>query len=148
MAIRRNDVLWPAEAQATFLFPERVGPVCRADLVDEFFEISGTRVSIRESAVLLHTKTRLDAWQTWSELTGASLTGCTSKTFEHFYFSLQAAAAGVGAAIGPWQLVRAEIESGMLAAPMGFAEDGSGYYLLSTEIVENSLIRKRPANPS
>jgi DNA-binding transcriptional LysR family regulator len=39
--------------------------------------------------------------------------------------------AGLGLAIGPWQLVRDDIASGVLAAPTGFVEDGSRYCLLS-----------------
>jgi DNA-binding transcriptional LysR family regulator len=38
--------------------------------------------------------------------------------FDHFYFSLQAAVAGLGVAIGPWHLVRDDLESGVLVAPM------------------------------
>ena len=51
--------------------------------------------------------------------------------FEHFYFSLQAAAAGLGVAIAPWQLVRDDLDSGLLLAPCGFVDDGSAYCLLS-----------------
>ena len=57
------------------------------------------------------------------------------QTFDHFYFSLQAAVAGAGVAIGPWNLVRDDIESGVLVAPMGFVEDGSDYCLLTPEPV-------------
>ena len=39
--------------------------------------------------------------------------------------------AGLGVAIGPWHLVRDDIESGLLVAPLGFVEDGSCYCLLS-----------------
>lgn len=39
--------------------------------------------------------------------------------------------AGLGVAIGPWHLVRDDIESGVLVAPVGFIEDGSNYCLLS-----------------
>jgi len=53
------------------------------------------------------------------------------QSFEHFYFSIQAAVAGLGVAIGPWHLVRDDIQSGVLAAPLGFIEDGSRYCLLS-----------------
>ncbi|MGG2143069.1 hypothetical protein [Symbiopectobacterium sp. RP] len=44
---------------------------------------------------------------------------------------LQAAVAGLGVAIGPWQLLRDDIASGVLAAPLGFVEEGSCYCLLS-----------------
>lgn len=51
--------------------------------------------------------------------------------FEHFYLSLQAASAGIGVAIGSWQMVRDDIAGGALAAPAGFVDDGSRYALLS-----------------
>ena len=36
-------------------------------------------------------------------------------------------------AIGPWHLVRDDLDSGVLAAPLGFVEDGSRYCLLSPQ---------------
>jgi DNA-binding transcriptional LysR family regulator len=45
------------------------------------------------------------------------------------------AQAGVGVAIGPWQLVRDDVEAGVLVAPLGFVADGSGYHLLSPEAI-------------
>jgi DNA-binding transcriptional LysR family regulator len=53
------------------------------------------------------------------------------QSFEHFYFSLQAAVAGLGVAIGPLHLVGDDIKSGMLVAPLGFVEDGSRYVLMT-----------------
>lgn len=41
--------------------------------------------------------------------------------------------AGLGVAIGPWHLVRDDLDSGVLAAPLGFIEDGSRYCLLSPQ---------------
>jgi LysR family transcriptional regulator, glycine cleavage system transcriptional activator len=141
MAIRRNDVSWPEETHSQLLFAERVGPVCRPDLVCHFFSDEKGSLHLSDSATRLHTNTRPEAWSTWNTLTGQPSTGRLSKSFEHFYFSLQAAAAGVGVAIGPWQLVRTEVENGILAAPLGFVEDGSGYYLLSTEPFAESKVR-------
>ena len=57
--------------------------------------------------------------------------------FDHFYFSLKAAVAGLGVAIGPWRLVCDDLESGVLVAPMGFVEDGSHYCLLTPEPVKD-----------
>jgi len=31
---------------------------------------------------------------------------------------------------GPWALVQQEVEAGILVAPFGFLEDGTGYHLL------------------
>lgn len=38
LAIRRNDFAWPGSLHATPLFAERIGPVCRPDKVDTFFD--------------------------------------------------------------------------------------------------------------
>ncbi|PQV44445.1 LysR family transcriptional regulator [Paraburkholderia sp. BL21I4N1] len=142
MAIRRNDVQWSVDVEATCLFTERVGPVCRPEYAPDFFDAADDGWRLKDAAPLLHTRTRPNAWQTWAKLT--SCTGnaalAAGKSFEHFYFSLQAAAAGVGVAIGPWQLVRREIESGLLAAPMAFVEDGSAYYLLARTPIEESNV--------
>lgn len=86
---------------------------------------------LREDAVLLHTRTRPDAWETWARLADRSCEARRSQSFEHFYISLQAAIAGIGVAVGPWQLVRDDIDSGILTAPMGFTEDGTTYHLLA-----------------
>ena len=91
---------------------------------------------IAPGVTLLHTRTRPDAWDVWSRLTGTSITNTANQEFEHFYFSIQAAVAGLGMCIGPWLLVRDDCESGVLAAPFGFIEDGSAYYLLTKKEFE------------
>lgn len=63
----------------------------------------------------------------------AAVPNASAQTFDHFYFSLQAAVAGLGVAIGPWHLVRDDLDSGVLVAPMGFVEDGSRYCLFSAQ---------------
>lgn len=128
IAIRRNDFEWPSKYQAAHLFDEQIGPVCNPAKVDDF--VSGGQ--IKREAPLLHTRTRRTAWEDWQRLTGLLEGAGIGREFEHFYFSLQAAVAGLGVAIGPWHLVQDDIESGLLAAPLGFIADGSGYYLLSS----------------
>lgn len=121
LAIRRDDFPFPSEVSRTPLFAERVGPVCRPDLVASM-----------ERLPLLHTRTRPRAWEDWRRVAGAPSAGSSGEqTFEHFYLTLQAAAAGVGAAIGPYALVRDDLERGQLAAPFGFRPDGTRYFLLS-----------------
>lgn len=129
LAIRRDDFSWPANYHAEPLFAERVGPVCRADKAEQWFDANG----LRPDTPLLHTRTRPSAWAEWMKAAGASATVGPAQTFEHFYFSLQAAVAGLGVAIGPWHLVRDDIDSGLLVAPLGFVEDGSCYCLLSPD---------------
>lgn len=130
LAIRRDDFAWPTQYHARPLFDEETGPVCRADRQDHFVTIEG---QLKADALRLHSRTRPDAWANWLSLSGNGPLAGPAQTFEHFYFSLQAAAAGIGIAIGPKRLVEDDIASGILAAPFGFIADGSSYHLLAPE---------------
>jgi DNA-binding transcriptional LysR family regulator len=129
LAIRRDDFPRPSDYHAETLFPEKIGPVCRPEKVDQWFGKS--RKCLRSSVPLLQTNSRPTAWQEWATAKGLPAPAMEMQSFEHFYFSIQAAVAGLGVAIGPWHLVRDDIQSGVLAAPLGFIEDGSRYCLLS-----------------
>lgn len=132
LAIRRNDFHWPDDLYSQRLFEEQTGPVCQPGKVAQFFERQGELPALRPSAPRLHTKTRPAAWQSWQEQAGQSASGeAPTQTFEHFYFSLQAAVAGLGVAIGPYRLVCDDVAAGLLAAPLGFIPDGTGYHLLA-----------------
>lgn len=131
VAIRRSDFPLPPDLRAEVLFDECVGPVCRADMVDRFFDRASGTVTVRDDAPLLHTRTRSDAWATWALASGVRPFTGAGQIFEHFYLSLQAATAGLGVAIGSWQMVRDDIAHGALAAPLGFVDDRSRYVLLS-----------------
>lgn len=133
LAIRRDDFPWPDGYHVEPLFAERVGPVCRPDKVAAWFSTEKAAAAMRDSAPHLHTRTRPGAWQEWATAIGQPLPEVLGQAFEHFYFSLQAAVAGLGVAIGPWHLVRDDLDSGVLAAPLGFVEDGSRYCLLSPQ---------------
>jgi DNA-binding transcriptional LysR family regulator len=129
LAIRRDDFPRPSGYHAERLFAEKVGPVCRPDKVGQWFDERGT--CLRATAPLLQTTSRPTAWQEWAAATGQPVPATQMQSFEHFYFSIQAAVAGLGVAMGPWDLVRDDIQSGVLVAPSGFVEDGSHYCLLS-----------------
>ncbi|MDD7972895.1 LysR family transcriptional regulator [Roseinatronobacter alkalisoli] len=133
LAIRRNDFTWPETYLAQHLFDERIGPVCRPDKAAAFFDSD----RINAATMLLHTRTRPSAWTTWAEIAGETSPANPGQDFEHFYFSLQAAVAGLGVAIGPWHLVQDDIRAGMLAAPKGFHVDGSAYFVLSAREPES-----------
>lgn len=129
LAIRRDDFPRPAHYHAEPLFNEKVGPVCRPDKVEQWFDEQ--RTGLRACAPQLHTTSRPTAWQEWAHAKGLPTPTGQAQAFEHFYFSIQAAVAGLGVAIGPWHLVRDDIQSGVLAAPLGFTEDGSRYCLIA-----------------
>jgi DNA-binding transcriptional LysR family regulator len=136
LAIRRNDFAWPETYFARHLFDEQIGPVCRPDLAAVFFDAD----RIRTAADILHTRSRPSAWTTWAEITGDTCPSGNGQEFEHFYFSLQAAVAGLGVAIGPWHLVQGDIRDGLLVAPHGFRADGSAYFLLSAQKPKNGSL--------
>lgn len=138
LAIRRDDFAWPASYHAAPLFAEQVGPVCQPAQVQRWFtrQRAGTALRITPSAPLLHTRTRPGAWQEWAQAAGQAVPRGPAQQLEHFYFSLQAAAAGLGVAMGPWHLVRDDLDSGLLAAPLGFVEDESRYCLLSPQALQ------------
>ena len=105
--------------------------MCRPDKVDVFFDTAKDGPRLASGALRLHTRTRTEAWRDWTQLSGHPLMRVREQVFEHFYFSLQAAVAGLGVAIGPWHLVCDDLAGGVLAAPLGFIEDGSRYCLLA-----------------
>ena len=133
LAIRRDDFPRPEGYHLEPLFPERVGPVCRPDKLAAWFTTKPGIAALKPGAPRLHTRTRPGAWSEWAAAAGQPAPDASGQVFEHFYFSLQAAVAGLGVAIGPWHLVRDDLNSGVLAAPMGFVEDGSRYCLLSPQ---------------
>lgn len=145
LAIRRSDFSLAPGIRADTIFEERMGPICRADLIDRFFDRSGGTPALRNDTRLLHSKSRPEAWTTWRQDTGAGLPVGPSQMLEHFYLSLQAAAAGLGVAMGSWHMARDEIGSGVLAAPVGFMADGSRYLLLSSESAPQRVARSRDA---
>jgi DNA-binding transcriptional LysR family regulator len=51
--------------------------------------------------------------------------------FDHLYYLLEAAVAGLGVAIAPEPLVADELAAGRLLAPWGFAATG-GFWVLAT----------------
>ncbi|MDX3524737.1 LysR substrate-binding domain-containing protein [Streptomyces scabiei] len=131
LAIRRDDFPFPEEASRTRLFAERIGPVCRPDLADLL--TGGDGVS---QVTLLHTATRPQAWDDWRRIAGMKAEPASQQSLEHFYLTLQAAAAGVGVAIAPYAVARDDLERGQLVAPFGFVPDGTSYYLLGRQSPE------------
>lgn len=122
LAIRRSDFQWPADYWATSLIRERVGPVYHPDYLNRLQGKPPER---------LHSRTRPDAWQQWLSSSGQAIANGADKYFDHFYFSLQAAVAGLGIAIGPEPLVSDDIAQGHLVAPWGFIDSGADYLVLS-----------------
>lgn len=124
MAIRRDDFAIPEHYEAQKLTDEWVGPV----LSPQYWHKMRTNL---DNMTLLHSETRSQAWSDWSTAAGQTLhLNPSNQQFQHFYFCLQAAVDGLGAAIGSYPLVSDDIENGRLVAPFGFIPSGHRYVLL------------------
>ena len=119
VAIRVGTAPWPDGADVIPLFPEQTGPVVAPSLAST---VSGLPV--------LHTKTRLRAWGDWLTRSGIAIDGGPRVEYEHFYFMLEAAGAGLGVCVAPWPYVTGDIRDNRLAAPFGFIDSGHEYVAL------------------
>lgn len=108
---------------AEILFPEWLGPVATPELASLHAAAPGDLPPNR----LLQTKTRPNGWTMWSMAVGVDLAPPSGAVFEHYYYTLEAATAGLGYCIAPWHLVMNDIQSGRLSAPFGFVESGFSY---------------------
>ena len=123
VAIRATRGPWPDGMEVVTLFDEQIGPVVAPSLVQA--------VADDVTAVpLLHSSTRRHAWADWSRQSGVVVDDRAGTSFEHFYFMLEAASAGLGVCIAPWPLVADDIRAGILVAPLGFIPNGQSYVAL------------------
>ncbi|MDW6002762.1 LysR family transcriptional regulator [Vibrio mangrovi] len=125
LAIRRDDFVIDRDYRRTVLVDEWIGPVCT---VDYWRQNSQSPERMKR----LHTRTRPHAWDDWlSRDNQRNLHSFgQDQHFEHFYFSLQAAADGLGIAMSSYPLIVDELKKGRLIAPYGFLRSGHRYVVL------------------
>lgn len=113
---------WPADMQVFELAAERIGPVLSPRYA-HFAILHQAPPAALLNEPLLHTSSRPQAWPSWAARNaldpGALKLG---QGFEHLYYLLEAAAAGLGVAIAPQQLVADDLAAGRLVAPWGFVD--------------------------
>lgn len=120
---------WPTGWDVQELAPERVGAVVSPSHTAAA-RLAGQPVSVLLHEPLLHTTSRPQAWPAWMgahHLPTDSLQ--LGQGFDHLYYLLEAAVAGLGVAIAPEPLVAADISSGRLVAPWGFTGTGGCWVL-------------------
>ena len=120
---------WPADMQVFELASERIGPVL-SPRYSRFAALHQAPAAALLNEPLLHTSSRPQAWPSWADSNG--LDAATLKLgqgFEHLYYLLDAAAAGLGVAIAPQQLVTDDLAAGRLVAPWGFVETSASLAL-------------------
>lgn len=122
---------WPDTWVVHVLAPERIGPVLAATHPAAAVLIERGPTALPEHA-LLHTSSRPQAWPDWAGRAGIDPAQLRFGTgFEHLYYLLEAAGAGLGIAIAPEPLVREDLATGRLLAPFGFVTTAA-HWLLCT----------------
>ena len=122
---------WPRGWQVRELAPERVGVVVSPQ------HPAAARLRHQPPSSLLgesrrHTASRPQAWPAWALSHGLEPAQLQlGSGFEHLYYLLEAAVAGLGVAIAPEPLVADELAAGRLLAPWGFGATG-GFWVLAT----------------
>lgn len=117
----------------TQLFTEKLALVVAPSLV------SG-RIEDMLCLPRLETRTRPDVWREWALLTdggGAGDVTVTTRIFDHYHMTIEAALNSLGIAIAPWHLVAGDVASGRLVAPFGTADS---HYVYAVEV-------ERPGKP-
>lgn len=129
---------WPQDWQVHVLAPERIGPVVgpRWPGAESLHDAPPQALAAH---ALLHTASRPQAWRDWAARVELDADGLRMGTgFDHLYYLLEAAVAGLGIAIAPEPLVADDIATGRLLAPWGFVETDAQWVLCAP---------KRAANP-
>lgn len=129
VAIRRGQSGWLDDMSVVPFMEEWLGPVCSPRFAARQ-GLPETGTSGLSGSALLQARTNLSAWAQWAQLAGSTPQNTASEIFDHPYLTLQAAASGLGIAIGSHATVKHDLESGVLVAPFGFYRDVSNYNLL------------------
>jgi len=79
----------------------------------------------------LHTRPHRQAWDEWSAHSGVPVPEAVeNREYEHLFYMLEAAVAGLGVGLSPWIYVANDIAAGRLAAPFGFTPTPARFHLV------------------
>lgn len=134
-AIRLTDAAAAEGMTATPLLDNYAGPVMSPAL-------HAAGVDLAEMAVLprLHTRSHPQAWAEWAGQSGVRLGEAREhREFEHIFYTLEAALAGLGVGIIPWIYVAGDIAAGRLVAPFGFARTPNRFQLIAPDPPKKGL---------
>lgn len=138
-ALLSLDPPWPA-LQVHALASERIGPVL-SPRHPQFQRLCMATPAELLQQPLLHTSSRPQAWPAWikaQRLDPAALR--QGAGFEHLYFLLEAAGAGLGVAIAPELLVTDDLAAGRLVAPWGFVDTQAQWVLCAPQRTSDARI--------
>lgn len=118
VAIRLSSIEAPKDVVRDDVAPEWVGPVCSPEYLRQH---RIETVDDLARARLMVSRTRTSAWDDWAQCSGLpDMALRVDESFDHFYLLIQGARCGLGLANVPRMLVRDDLTSGTLVAPLGF----------------------------
>jgi len=136
--MRALGTAYPEDSVATPFMGHFHGPVMSPELAASI-ESTLERIC---ALPRLHTKTFPESWSDWArKMPGELPEPVSQQEFDHYFYLIEAAAAGLGVAVGPWAFVQRDLASGRLVAPLGFvAGDASVVALTPPEGVVPAAI--------
>ena len=115
------------DVEATPFLEQFHGPVVAPDLLRR----NGDPRALLETLPKLYAQSYPQAWAEWRINAGVQMNESqTERVFEHNAYMIEAAAAGLGAAICPWAFVMDDLEKRRLVAPFGFVPTRTHYVAL------------------
>lgn len=122
-AIRLTDAAFGDELTAIPFLDNFHGPVVAPDLARGGLDLARTP--------RLHTRPHRQAWAEWSEHAGVPVPEAPeNREYEHLFYMLEAAVAGLGVGLSPWIYVANDIAAGRLVAPFGFTRTPARFHLI------------------
>ena len=113
--MRLPDAPPSPDADVTPFLKHYVGPVASPELAAQVHDLQSLARLPR-----LHTRTFMESWAEWESAAGLALPPAeVNREFDHYFYMLEAAAAGLGVALSPWAFAETDLTSGRLVAPLG-----------------------------
>lgn len=113
-----------AEPGVSAFIPNHMGLVMSPELAERF-------AADPLKAPRLTAQTHPQGWAIWAALAGVELEPSPEQPFAHLHFAIDAAIAGLGAAVITWPLVADYVRNGRLVAPMGFTKAESAFAIMA-----------------
>jgi len=135
-AIRLASGPAPAGLKATAFLNHAYGPVLSPALFDRDKGEADRVLRLPR----LHSETFASGWAKWAGDVGVDLPpAAREQAFEHNFYMLEAAAAGLGVAVTAWAFAQADVLAGRLIAPWGFAPLPTRFTYLRPSLGDHSL---------
>ena len=138
LAIRYGRGEWP-DTNATLLMREDIFPVCSPDLCEKSsLPCLGENLA---KFTLLHDDYAREDWMLWLKAAGVEdVDSQRGLSFSHSSMMLEAAAQGMGLALGHTPLIQEDLESGRLVKPFKTSLQGEmAYYIVTPMGADNDL---------